>query len=146
MSITDGNEISGSDMSEDVMNINENEVSYISNCTFNTALSSNEIENDSSINLNFHHNVDNASDYSSDIDNLNVDTPRSKIQKSDIESDVNVCSGEDDEIIELSIEYEHNETVNISSTESEEDYDYGPTVKKTKLSNQISSPLILSYN
>lgn len=134
----------GSDVSEKIMNVNENEVSYISNYS---NLSSSEVETDSSTNLllNFH-NVDNASDYSSDIDdNLNV-TSRSKIQKSDIESDVNVCSGEDDEVLELSVEYKHNETINMSSTESEEDYDYGPTFKKIKLSNRISSPLILSHN
>lgn len=123
-------------------NINVSQISSISR----NNLSSSETETYSPTNLNCHHNVDNASDYSSDIDNLNVDTLRSKIQKSDIESDVNVCSCEDDEILELSVEYKHIETIDISSSDSEKDYDYGPTVKKIKLSNQISSPLISSSN
>ncbi|XP_071635169.1 uncharacterized protein [Temnothorax longispinosus] len=135
----------GSDVSKEIMNVNENNVSYVSNYS---NLSSSEAENDSScpnLQLNFHRYVDNASDYGSDIDdNLNVDTSRSRIQKSDIESDVNVCSGEDDQVLELSVEYKHNETVNVSSTESEEDYDYGPTFKKIKFSSRRSSPLILS--
>jgi len=127
-----------------ILNINENNI--ISNCS---NLSSSESENDSSHYTNpsnFHHYIDNVSDYGSETDdNLNVDDIfPSKIQKNDMESDVNVCSTEDDEVLELSIEYKHNETLNISSTESEEDYDYGPTFKKIKFSNRISSPLILS--
>jgi len=100
------------------MNVNENSVS--SNCSI-------------------------ISDDVSDIDDyLNVDISRSRIQKSDIESDINVCSCEDDEVLELPVEYKHSEIINISSTESEEDYDYGPTFKKIKLSNQISSPVLSS--
>jgi len=129
-------------LSKEILNINENNIT--SSCS---NLSSSESENDSSRYTNpsnFHHYIDNVSDYGSETDdNLTVDVFPSKIQKSDIESDVNVCSTEDDEVLELSIEYKHNETV-ISSTESEEDYDYGPTFKKIKFSNQISSPLILS--
>jgi len=56
---------------------------------------------------------------------------------------VNVCSAEDNKVLELSIEYKHNETFNISSTESE-DYDYRPIFKKIKFSNWILFPLILS--
>jgi len=124
------NKISGSELfSKEILNINENNI--ISNCS---NLSSSESESESSHYTNpsnFHHYIDNISDYGSEIDdNLNVDIFRSKIQKSDIESDVNVCSAEDDEVLELSIEYKHNETFNINSTESEEDYDYGPTFKK----------------
>ncbi|XP_077258008.1 uncharacterized protein LOC143895075 [Temnothorax americanus] len=133
----------GSDASKEMTNVNE--CNYVSNYS---DLSSSEAENDSSrtnLQLTFHRYVDDASDYGSDIDdNLNVDTSRSRIQKSDIESDVNVCSGEDDEVSELSVEYERNETVNVSSTESEEDCDYGPTFKKIKFSSRISSPPILS--
>ncbi|XP_018400922.1 PREDICTED: uncharacterized protein LOC108778291 [Cyphomyrmex costatus] len=132
-----------SEIPKEIMNINENNVS--SNCS---NLSSRETTNDSCYTnspSNFHHYVDNVSDYGSDIDdNLNVDIARSRIQKSDIESDINVCSGEDDEVLELPVEYKHSEAINISSTESEEDYDYGPTFKKIKLSNRISSPVISS--
>lgn len=133
----------GSDISKGIMNINENNVS--SNCS---EQSSSEAENDSlcytNSPSNFCHYVDNVSDYGSDIDdNLNVDISRSKIQKSDIESDVNICSGEGDEVLEISVEHERNEAVNISSTESEEDCDYGPTFKRIKFSNFISTDIIL---
>lgn len=119
------------------MNINENSVS--SNCSLN--LSSSE----TSLCLSdFHHYIDNGSDDVNDIDDyLNVDIARSRIQKSDIESDINVCSCEDDEVLELPVEYKHSEVINISSTESEEDYDYEPTFKKIKLSNFISNDIIL---
>jgi len=107
-------------LSKEILNINENNI--ISSCS---NLSSSESENESSHYTNpsnSHHYIDNVSDYGSETDdNLNVDVFPSKIQKSDIESDVNVCSTKDDEVLELSIGYKHNETVNISSTESEED-------------------------
>ncbi|XP_018047967.1 PREDICTED: uncharacterized protein LOC108686918 [Atta colombica] len=129
-----------SEIFKEIMNVNENSIS--SNCSINLELSSNE----TSLCLSdFHHYVDNVSDDVSDIDDyLNVDISRSRIQKSDIESDINVCSCEDDEILELPVEYKHSEIINISSTESEEDYDYGPTFKKIKLSNQISPPVLSS--
>ncbi|XP_011643381.1 uncharacterized protein LOC105431105 isoform X2 [Pogonomyrmex barbatus] len=139
-------EISESDISKEVTNINEENVSSnISNISNSYSLWNIETENDSYATPlpNFHHNIDNVSDHDSDIDdNLNSDISPSKIQKSDIESDINVYSGEDNEILELSIKYEHDEVLNLSSAESEEEADYGPTFKKIKLSNQIS-PLIL---
>lgn len=94
---------------------NENSVSYVSN---DSDISSSDID-----------------------DNLNLESSRSKIRKSDIESDVNVCSGEDNEVLKY-VENKNSKTISISSTESEEEYDYGPTFKKIKLSSRISSPLM----
>lgn len=69
-------------------------------------------------------------------DNSNVDISCPKIQKSDIESDVNVFSDEDNNgILELAIQCKHNDPINTSLAESEEDYDYGPNVKKYKISS-----------
>ncbi|KAM0726770.1 hypothetical protein ACS0PU_006931 [Formica fusca] len=84
---------------------------------------------------NFQSFADNISDSIDDFDdNSNIDISYSKIQKSDIESDVNVFSGEDNNgILELAIQYKHNDPINTSLTESEEDYDYGPNVKKCKI-------------
>ncbi|XP_050454946.1 uncharacterized protein LOC126853340 isoform X2 [Cataglyphis hispanica] len=103
-------------------------------------LSSSESEiNDSYSNVlpNFQSFADNISDSIDDFDdNSNVDISYPKIQKSDIESDVNVFSDEDNnEILELAIQSKHNDSINISLTESEEDYDYGPNVKKCKISS-----------
>ncbi|KAL0134749.1 hypothetical protein PUN28_001488 [Cardiocondyla obscurior] len=133
----------GSNILENIMSIKKNNASSTLNCS---NLSSSDTENDSSCTnvLNFLHCVNNGSDYSSDIeDNLNINASPSKNQKSDIESDVNVCSGEDDEILELSVEPKYNETINVSSTESEDDYDYGPTFKRIKVSDKtISLPML----
>jgi len=104
----------GSDLFKETVNDNENSVSNVSN---DSNISSSDID-----------------------DNLNLESSRSKIRKSDIESDVNVCSGEDDEVLKY-VENKNTKTISISSTESEEEYDYGPTFKKIKLSNRISSPL-----
>ncbi|XP_072742689.1 uncharacterized protein [Anoplolepis gracilipes] len=84
---------------------------------------------------NFQSFADNISDSTDEFDdNSNVDIFYPKIQKSDIESDVNVCSDEDNNgILELAIQYKHNDSINTSLTESEEDYDYGPNVKKFKI-------------
>ncbi|XP_011876689.1 PREDICTED: uncharacterized protein LOC105566900, partial [Vollenhovia emeryi] len=137
-----------SDASKEITNANESKVAYDLD-----RRSCSEADNDSScadMPLNFHRgDVDSASNCGSDIgDDLSADPDDvafySKIQKSDIESEVNVCSGEDDQVLELSVNYEHNEMSNVSSAESEEECDYGPTFKKIKLSNQISSPPILS--
>lgn len=81
----------------------------------------------------FADNSDSTDDFD---DNSNIEISPSKIQKSDIESDVNVCSGEDNNgILELAIQCKHNDPINSSLTESEEDYDYGPNVKKSKISS-----------
>lgn len=86
---------------------------------------------------NFQTFADNTSDSTDDFDdNSNIEISHSKIPKSDIESDVNVCSGEDNNgILELAIQCKHNDPINTSLTESEEDYDYGPNVKKFKISS-----------
>lgn len=72
------------------------------------------------------------SDSTSDFDNTSsIDTSYPKIEKSDIESDVNVCSGEDtDDVLELADRCKYNDSISSSLTESEDDYDYGPTVIK----------------
>lgn len=52
----------------------------------------------------------------------------------DIESDIDVCSGEDDEILELDVHREKNETIQLdTSSESDIDVcDYEPTGKRMK--------------
>lgn len=44
---------------------------------------------------------------------------------------MNVCSGEDtDDVLELADRCKYNDSISSSLTESEDDYDYGPTVIK----------------
>lgn len=144
--ITDGNKISGSVVSKEIIDFNENSVSHVSNCSSQSSNEAEDVSSSTNLQLNFHHYVNSISDYGSDIDDNLNEISCSKIQKSDIESDVNIWSDEDDEVLELSVKYKRNETVNISSTESEEECDYGPTFKKVEPSYRILSPLIFSYN
>ncbi|XP_011264691.2 uncharacterized protein LOC105256473 [Camponotus floridanus] len=127
----------GSEVFREVTNVCENNI--LTKCS---DLSNSESEvNDSlyysNVLPNFQTFADNTSDSTDDFDdNSNIEISRSKIPKSDIESDVNVCSGEDNNgILELAIQCKHNDPINISLTESEEDYDYGPNVKKFKISS-----------
>ncbi|KMQ92605.1 hypothetical protein RF55_7383 [Lasius niger] len=116
---------------------NENNILTNSNDLSSSGSEINDSSYYSNVLPNFQPVADNISDVSLEFDdNSSVDTSRPKIQKSDIESDVNVCSGEDsDGVLELAIQCEHdNDAINTSLTESEEDYDYGPTVKKLKIS------------
>lgn len=77
-----------------------------------------------------------SNSYSS-IDNLN------KIINNDIESDIDVCSGDDDEILELDINNAQNEITEVEeSSGSDIDVcDYEPSGKRTKNYNTLSQPV-----
>lgn len=115
------------------------EVTIVNNILINfddSSSSGSEINDSSSYRNELPNFLFDISDSTSDFDNnSSVDTRYPKIEKSDIESDVNVCSGEDsDDVLELADHSKHNDTISSSLTESEDDYDYGPTVKKFKYS------------
>lgn len=91
------------------------------------------------------YNNDSESSESSDIDVSQQSI--SKLQENDIESEIDVCSGEADEVLELDVQCRQNEAINISSSsESEiEVCDYEPSGKKIKHYNTLS-PTILFHN
>lgn len=64
--------------------------------------------------------LDSSDDSFMVFDRCHLKIRRSK-EKSDIESNINVCPSEDDEILELPVEQKHYEIINISSSESEKD-------------------------
>lgn len=68
---------------------------------------------------------------------------RFKYQQNDLESDIDVCSGDEDEVLELDIQIRHNEMVEIeSSSESDiEVCDYEPNGKRLRNYNALSPPI-----
>lgn len=125
-----------SEVFKEVINVCENNILTKCNDLSNSESEINDSVDYSNVLPNFQIFADNSDSTDDFDDNSNIEISPSKIQKSDIESDVNVCSGEDNNgILELAIQCKHNDPINSSLTESEEDYDYGPNVKKSKISS-----------
>lgn len=131
--------------SAEVINVDENSVSLNFNNSANNASDTNEsVGSSETYNDNENNNVNGSenSDGSSEI-SVSKETI-SKVQENDIESDIDVCSGEDDEVLELDVQCKKDETVEISST-SESDIevcDYEPTAKRIKYYNTFSPPML----
>lgn len=115
-------------MSEDLINVDDD----------STSLDVNEDEEtNDSINCRLQNDQENnnLNDSDNSVDNAevtNIQDTEIKQVDHDIESEIDVCSGEDDDVLELDVQKIRNETVEInSSSESDiEVCDYEPTGKR----------------
>lgn len=122
-------------VSEDLINVDENSDSIDFTTIYNYNENKNDLKNSSKLKTDQRNNNLNDSDSSNDnIDVLNcVDSP-TRILKNDIESDIDVCSGEDDEILEIEATKRNvilKESENSSDSEIEV-CDYEPIGKRTR--------------
>lgn len=105
----------------------------------NDSLGSNKLSNDQE------NNNLNDSDYSNEVPDINHSKVAfSKIQDNDIESEVDIYSGEYDEVLELDVQCKNDDITdseNFSESEAEI-YDYEPIGKKIKNYNALSSALL----
>lgn len=107
-----------------------------------------EIDTNDSVNCSrLQNDQDNNNLNESDSSSENIDVQRCedsppRVQESDIESEIDVCSGDDDEILEMQEQRKENILEVQSSSESEiEVCDYEPTGKRIKNLNTLSQPL-----
>ena len=131
--------------SEDVLNVDENSTTLDSNDVRNEEEETNDSTNCSRLQNDQDNNNLNDSDSSNSNDNIDVqnyDESPVRVQENDIESEIDVCSGDDDEILEVEDESRKNNIIEQSSSESEiEICDYEPTGKRIKNVNALS-PLV----
>ncbi|KAK2583144.1 hypothetical protein KPH14_009168 [Odynerus spinipes] len=105
----------------------------------NDSFGSNKLPNDQE------NNNLNDSDNSNEMQDVNDSKEIfSKVQDNDIESEVDVYSGEDEEVLELDIQCKKDDIIDAESeTESETEIcDYGPIGKKMKNYNALSSVVL----
>ncbi|XP_015588078.1 uncharacterized protein LOC107264382 isoform X2 [Cephus cinctus] len=126
-------------ISEDLINVDENSVPLDFMSLFNIIVQENCLDgNDEDNQIN---NILNELDCSNEIlESHNAKETTVKVKDNDIESEIDVCSCEDDDIIELEVPRKAYETVYIeSSSDSDiEICDYEPTGKKSKNHSTLS--------
>lgn len=130
-------------ISDDLINVDENsglfDLSLIRNDDDNT----NDFANcDKSLTNQRNNNLDSESS-NDNIDVQNFDEIPTRILNNDIESDIDVCSGEDDEILEIEpkIIKENIKEIENSSDSDIEVCDYEPIGKRTKSLNPLYSAI-----
>ncbi|XP_051157494.1 serine/threonine-protein kinase pakA-like [Leptopilina boulardi] len=131
-------------VSDDLINVDENSDSIDFTTIYNYNENKNDLKNSSKLKTDQRNNNLNDSDSSNDnIDVLNcVDSP-TRILKNDIESDIDVCSGEDDEILEIEATKRNvilKESENSSDSEIEV-CDYEPIGKRTRNFSAVHSSI-----
>lgn len=136
--------------SEDVINVEEADGSLEPNSGVSSVDEADA--NDSGRDAKLRNDQENNNLYDSEISSDSADLAVSKdappkIQENDIESEIDVCSGEDDEVLELDSQCKTDNPVELdSSSESDlEVCDYEPIGKRIKNYNSLT-PSVLFYS
>ncbi|XP_043480747.1 GATOR complex protein WDR24-like [Leptopilina heterotoma] len=127
---------------DDLINVDENSDSIDLSTLRNNDKDTNDFTNFKKVQTDQKNNNLNDSDSSNDnIDVLNcIESPK-RILNNDLESDIDVCSGDDDEILEIE-SANKKEELNLSENSSESEIevcDYEPIGKKTRNLDSIYS-------
>lgn len=87
---------------------------------------------------------DNRNDSDSSNDNSSINISQEYLPKiQDMESEIDVCSGKDDEILEFDVQYNKDISASSSSESDAEECDYEPATKRMKHYTACSSVILL---
>ena len=131
-------------ISEDLINVDENSTSLDVDLVQNDEEDTTDSINCSRLQNDQENNNLNETDSSNDnTDVQNCEGSPSRVQDTDIESEIDVCSGDDDEVLEMQ---DQGRKVNVSEAQSSSESDievcdYEPTGKRIKNLNAFSQPV-----